>query len=101
MSSKSPTTRLSVRVNLKAKENAEQVLKDLGLNFSELFNLLLHQVAMKNAVPFELAVSKPYVPSVKSLEKIENIERGAAQLAGPFETFEEYKSWLEEDDDEV
>jgi addiction module RelB/DinJ family antitoxin len=85
MKTKSPTTRLSVRVSAKAKEEAEQVLGNLGLNFSELFNLLLHQVAIKNAVPFDLTAEK-YAKVSPSPEE---------EYSGPFHSLDDLWRELE------
>ena len=38
-------------------------------------------------------------PTAETLALIDRIERGEAEMAGPFKTFEEYKAWLAEDND--
>ena len=37
-------------------------------------------------------------PKASTLALIDRIEKGTADMAGPFETFEEYKAWVTSDD---
>ena len=97
----SKNTTINLRVNAEVKEQAGAILSSMGLTFSEAFNLMLHQVRIQRALPFEV-VSYGHRPKPETLALIERIESGEAEMAGPFDTFEEYKGWLSRgDDDEV
>jgi addiction module RelB/DinJ family antitoxin len=95
-------TTINLRVDSEVKEQAGHVLDRMGLTFSEAFNLLLHQITIQRALPFDVVSYNyhPYTPTREVLERIERIENGTAEMAGPFKTFEEYKAWLEADDDD-
>lgn len=45
---------INVRVDAKTKEEAEVILKDMGLNMSVAVNLFLRQVVLTGRIPFEL-----------------------------------------------
>ena len=91
---------INLRVNSEVKQQAGEILTSMGLTFSEAFNLMLHQVQIQRALPFDV-VSYGHRPSANTLALIERIESGEEELVGPFKTFEDYKASLEGDDDEV
>ena len=93
-------TTVNLRVDADIKRDAGEILATMGLTLSEAFNLMLHQIRIKQALPFEI-VSYDYRPSAETLALIDRIESGEEEMAGPFNTFEEYKAWLSEDDDDV
>ena len=66
----------------------------MGLSLSDAFNLMLHQVKIQRALPFEV-VSYGHTPKSETLALIERIENGEEELVGPFKTFEEFKASLE------
>lgn len=45
---------VNIRVNPKVKEEAEAVLDEIGLNLSDVFNLLLNQIRLTHSIPFQL-----------------------------------------------
>ena len=48
------TANVNIRVNPKIKEDAEAVLDEIGLNLSDVFNLLLNQIRLTHTIPFPL-----------------------------------------------
>jgi hypothetical protein len=52
---------------------------------------------VQRALPFEV-VSYGHTPNAETLVRIERIENGIAEMAGPFKTFEDYKAWVDADD---
>ena len=96
----SKNTTINLRVDAEVKKQAGEILGAMGLTFSEAFNLMLHQIRLRRALPFEV-VAYSTAPRPETLALIERIESGAAEMAGPFETFEEYKTWLEASEDEI
>lgn len=62
---------INVRVNPKDKADVMAILKDLGLNMSDLINMTLKQVIKKNGIPFEVVNPTP------SKELMEALQEGA------------------------
>jgi len=48
------TANVNIRVNPKIKQDAEAVLDEIGLNLSDVFNLLLNQIRLTHTIPFSL-----------------------------------------------
>ena len=46
---------MHIRVNPEIKANVEPILATIGLSFSDVFNLTLHQIYLKRRIPFELS----------------------------------------------
>ncbi len=47
---------INVHVNPKDKEEATNILKDLGLNMTTLINMTLKQVIKRKGVPFDIII---------------------------------------------
>ncbi len=92
-------TTINLRVDSTIKEQAGVILASMGLTFSEAFNLMLHQIQIQRALPFEV-VSYSHIPKPETLALIESIENGTAEMLGPFKTFDDYKASLEAGDDD-
>jgi len=83
---------INVRVNSEVKEQAEQILASMGLTLSETFNMLLHQINLKKAVPFKLDSKYDYTMEDLKLEVREHMERYAAgkeKTHGPYKNLDE------------
>ena len=52
------TATLNLRINKDVKQNAEAVLSALGLSMTAAITIYLKQIALKGAIPFELALPK-------------------------------------------
>ena len=48
------TANVNIRVNPQVKADAEAILDEIGLNLSDVFNLLLNQIRLTRCIPFEL-----------------------------------------------
>ena len=114
-------TTINIRVDSEVKAQVEEIFANLGLTFSQAFNLMLHQARIVRGLPFEVKQRLPvelndghgsYICAYghvhdyskpEMLARIESIENGTAEMLGPFDTFEAYKASLSEgdDDDEV
>ena len=55
------TATLNLRVNPVTKQNAEQVLKRLGIPMATAVDMFLRQVSLTNSIPFKLEI--PMAPS--------------------------------------
>ena len=66
---------INVHVDLKDKEEATTILKELGLNMTTLINMTLKQVIKRKAVPFEISIptyTDELEHALKESELIEN-----------------------------
>jgi DNA-damage-inducible protein J len=90
----SKNTTINLRVDSEVKKQAGLILDAMGMTFSEAFNLMLHQVRIQRALPFDV-VSYGHTPRPETLKLIERIERGAENLIGPFASKEELWESLE------
>ena len=67
------TTLINVNVDTQIKEEATNILKDLGLNMSTFINMALTQVVKRNGVPFEVVNPKPTKELLEALQEGEQI----------------------------
>ena len=79
---------VNLRVNSEVKEQAGKILDAMGLTLSDAFNLMLHQVRIQHALPFEV-VAFAHNPKPETLAFIDKIENGEEQLIGPFSSKED------------
>ncbi|MDR1706248.1 MAG: type II toxin-antitoxin system RelB/DinJ family antitoxin [Clostridiales bacterium] len=102
---------INLRVNSEARDKARDILATLGLTLSDAFNLMIYQVGIVRGLPFEVKQRLPmelndgrgsYICEDGHLHDYSKFDFEAAErdLAGPFKTLEDYKAWLEADDDE-
>ena len=79
---------ISIRVDSEVKTQAGKILDAMGLSFSEAFNMMLHQIRIQRAIPFDI-VAYSHIPRSESLAFIERLENGEEKLEGPFNSKEE------------
>ena len=84
---------MHIRVNPEVKEKAMLVLDDMGVSVSELFNMLLNQVALQHKIPFEIVDSK-YVCAYGYTHDYSKISPSLEEEYHGFKTWEEAKEWL-------
>jgi len=72
MKADTKSTSIHIRINPQVKEKAAPVLKDIGISYSDLFIMLLNQVAIQHRIPFEL-VDSHYVCSRGNLHDYSKI----------------------------
>ena len=85
MYSKYPrTANVNIRVNPQIKKEAEKVLDEIGLNVSDVFNLLLNQIRLTGSIPFPLqnkeTETKGETEKVKQVVEKEVIEVVAEEV---------------------
>ena len=69
------TTNLYIRLEPELKEQAEQILEQLGIPMSNAVNMFLKQVVMQRGIPFEIKLPIKKPTGVNTLtEKELNIE---------------------------
>ncbi len=81
-------TTVNIRVDAEVKEQAGKILDAMGLSFSDAFNLMLHQVRIQHALPFDV-VAYGHTPKTETRMLIDRIESGEEALVGPFSSKEE------------
>ena len=63
------TTTVSIRTDKAVKDNAEQVLDELGLNLSTAVNMFLRQVVRENGIPFAVKLDIPNAETRAAIEE--------------------------------
>ena len=76
------TTAISVQINKKDKELANNILKDLGLNMSTYINMAIKQLINKDGVPFDVVNPKPNKELLEALQEGEDILNGKIKAKG-------------------
>lgn len=67
------TSAINVQVDTRDKEEATNILKDLGLNISTYFNMALKQLIKTGGIPFEIRNPRPSAELLEALEESEQI----------------------------
>ncbi|MCL1844392.1 MAG: type II toxin-antitoxin system RelB/DinJ family antitoxin [Defluviitaleaceae bacterium] len=83
MKTQTKSANMHIRVNPETRERAMVVLNEMGISASELFNLLLNQVAIQHRIPFEIVDSK-----------YSKISPSPEEDYRAFESWKEAKEWL-------
>ncbi len=67
------TANIYTRVDSEVKENAEQILKELGIPMSNAIGIFLRQVILHNGMPFDLTLptSKPLAVGNMTKEQLD------------------------------
>ncbi len=67
------TSAINVQVDARDKEQATNILKDLGINMSTFINMAIKQVIKKDGLPFEVSNPKPSKELLEALEEGEKV----------------------------
>ena len=93
MENTTKTASMHIRVNLEARERALEVLDEIGISVSDLFNMLLNQVAIQQRIPFELITSK-YVCAHGHIHDYSGSRPSTDDDKSVFKDWAEAKEWL-------
>ena len=95
---------MHIRVNPEIKAKVEPILAAIGLSFSDVFNLTLNQIYLKQRIPFELSATRltenEYTPEFEDMilqlaeETYTAIADGSAKVHPS--TAEMFSQWDEE-----
>ena len=91
---------LSIRVDKEVKEQAEEVLKRLGIPMSSAINIFLNQIIIRQGLPFDVKISEPvFIEDLTEKELIEMLEEAKNDDGIPFEEVKKYykgkyKIWI-------
>ena len=89
MKSSTKSANMHIRVNPEVRDRAMAVLSEIGMSTSDLFNLLLNQVAIQHKIPFELVDSMYY-----RAHDYSKIAPSAEDEYNTIDTWEEAREWL-------
>lgn len=82
---------LSIRVDKEVKEQAEEVLKRLGIPMSSAINIFLNQIILRQGLPFDVKISDPiFIENLTEKELIEMLEEAKKDEGIPFEIIKKY-----------
>ena len=73
------TDTVRAKVSHATKASAERVLNKLGLSMSEAINLMLIQVSMQKALPFEITL--PNQPNAETARALKETDQGKGLIA--------------------
>ncbi len=76
------TATITVKINEKLKQNAERVLKTLGINTSQVITMLYKQIELQQGIPFPVKI-----PNEETIEALEDVI--AEKNMDTFETLDE------------
>ena len=68
------TSAINVQVNSEDKEQAINILSDLGMNMSTFINLAIKQLIKHEKIPFEISNPRPSQTLLNALLESEEIE---------------------------
>lgn len=67
------TSTINVQVDTRDKEEATNILKDLGISMSTFINMAIKQLIKKDGLPFEVSNPKPNKELFEALQEGEQI----------------------------
>ena len=84
--------RIQVGIDKELKENAEQILEELGLNATTAITILYKQVVSRGEFPMEIELSEEEKQAIKLRQLAQNMP---VQL---LDTHEKLNEWFNEDE---
>ena len=88
---------INVQVSAKDKEQATNILKDLGINMSTFINMAIKQVIKKDGLPFEVTNPRPNKELLDALQEGEDIINGKIKVKGYHNVKQMFEDILNED----
>ena len=71
-----PTTNVTIRMDKKLKEEAEELFNDLGLNMSSALNAFVKQAVREQRIPFVISRNVLNQDSIQAIQEIECVKNG-------------------------
>ncbi|MCF7844573.1 MAG: type II toxin-antitoxin system RelB/DinJ family antitoxin [Kiritimatiellales bacterium] len=91
-------TTIQIRTDNDLKKQAQAILKDLGLDLSSAINLYLHQIIIKEGIPFEIRTENGFTLEQEA-QMIRETEE-ALKYGKSYDSVEEMHRDILENDDE-
>jgi DNA-damage-inducible protein J len=86
------TARISVNVDAEIKQNAQRVLREIGMDMTTAIDLLLRTIVREERIPFDLRTQKSYQEDVYRQFIHAELEKSKIEAAAPG------TKWLTQDD---
>lgn len=88
------TATITTRVSPELKNNAEQVLKQLGITTTQAINMFLKQVELRQGLPFDVQLTSPPAPLT---QRSAGLHKGKMQMTKDFDAPLPSDFWLGDD----
>lgn len=66
------STNITMRIDSKLKQDAEELFADLGLSMTSAFTVFARQAVREQRIPFHLSRNMPNARTVKAIEDAQN-----------------------------
>ena len=70
-----PTTNVTIRMDKKLKEEAEELFNDLGFNMSTALNAFVKQAVREQRIPFVISRNVLNQESIQAIQEIESAKQ--------------------------
>ena len=70
------TTTISIRLNIRLKNDAEVFFSEIGMNMTTAINIFLRHCLMEKKIPFEIGLRRPNAETIEAIEELEAMRRG-------------------------
>lgn len=88
------TATITTRISPELKNNAEQVLKRLGMTTTQAINMFLKQVELHQGLPFDVQLT---TPPIHRVQRSAGLHKGIIQTTKDFDAPLDDEFWLGND----
>ncbi len=82
---------INIQMDGQLKDEAEKILKRLGVSISEAVNIFLRQVVLQKGFPFEVKI--PNEETIRAFRETESKKDGLPTYDSPEKLFAEMDKW--------
>lgn len=69
------TTNISIRMDARLKEQADELFAELGMNISTAFNIFVRQSLREGGIPFDVSLNQPNKETIAAMLEAERIAK--------------------------
>jgi DNA-damage-inducible protein J len=69
------TTNISIRMDSKLKEQADELFNELGMSMTTAFNIFIRQSLREGGIPFEIKAARPNRETIAAMLEAERIAK--------------------------
>lgn len=69
------TTNISIRMEKKLKEQAENLFSELGMNMTTAFNIFVRQSVRQGKIPFEISLNTPNDETIEAIQEVQKMKK--------------------------
>ena len=70
-----PTTNISIRMDVDLKMKADALFAELGMNLSTAFNIFVRQCLREGRIPFDISLNQPNRTTAEAMAEAERIAK--------------------------